>query len=122
LLSRVVGGVAIGRESATAGRACSVAGDVFWTRAGVLLGGAGAARGLSTRGFGSAAGASAAGGAVVAAGAGRVGVSVMTPSDCSTSDCSTPPVATSAAGAVGGAALLDGRLARNAPAAPTVIH
>jgi hypothetical protein len=41
----------------------------------------------------------------------------MTPSDCS-----TPPVATSAAGAAGGATLVDGRLARNAPAAPMVIH
>jgi hypothetical protein len=46
-----------------------------------------------------------------------LGVSAMRPSDCS-----TPLVATSAAGAAGGAALLDGRLARNAPAAPTVIH
>jgi hypothetical protein len=41
----------------------------------------------------------------------------MTPSDCS-----TPPVATSAAGTAAGAALLDGRLARNAPAAPAVMH
>jgi hypothetical protein len=31
-------------------------------------------------------------------------------------------VATSAAGAAGGTASLDGRLARNAPAAPTVMH
>jgi len=41
----------------------------------------------------------------------------MTPSDCS-----TPPVTTSAAGAAGGAVLFDGRLARNAPAAPTVMQ
>jgi hypothetical protein len=38
------------------------------------------------------------------------------------SDCSTPPVATSAAGTAGGAALGEGRLARNAPAAPTVMQ
>jgi hypothetical protein len=41
----------------------------------------------------------------------------MTPSDCS-----TPLVAASAAGTTGGAALPDGRLAINAPAAPMVIH
>jgi hypothetical protein len=42
----------------------------------------------------------------------------MTPSDCS-----TPPVATSAAAAGGGGAVsFDGRLARNAPAAPMVMH
>jgi len=41
----------------------------------------------------------------------------MTPSDCS-----TPPGATFATGTGGGAALLDGRLARNAPAAPMVTH
>jgi hypothetical protein len=40
----------------------------------------------------------------------------MSPSDCST------PVATSAVGNAGGASLVDGRLARNAPAAPTVMH
>ena len=70
------------------------------------------------RGFagGATTGASAADGAA-AAGAGTVGASVMTPSDWS-----TPPLATSATGAAGGASLLDGRLARNAPAAPTVIH
>jgi hypothetical protein len=40
----------------------------------------------------------------------------MSPSDCST------PVATSAVGNAGGASLVDGRLARNAPAAPMVMH
>jgi hypothetical protein len=40
----------------------------------------------------------------------------MSPSDCST------PAATSAVGDTGGASAVDGRLARNAPAAPMVMH
>ena len=51
-----------------------------------------------------------------------VGARVLEASAMTPSDCSTPPVATSAAAAGGGAVSLDGRLARNAPAAPMVMH
>jgi hypothetical protein len=40
----------------------------------------------------------------------------------SPSDCSTPPVITSAVAAGGGVASFAERLARNAPAAPIVMH
>src|SRR5436190_23520023 len=102
----VVGGVAIVRESAIAGRAdSSAAREALWPRAGALFTGAGAVftgadalfteacagRGPSTRDFaGGATGTNAEPEAGVAAGAGSIGASATT-----SSDCSTPPGATS---------------------------
>src|SRR5262245_24415146 len=127
----VVGGVAIVRESAIAGRGDSAARTALCPRAGALFTGAGmlltlaaalftgagAGRGLSTRGFaGVATGANAEPEAEATVGAGSTGASAITPSDCS-----TPLGATSAAGALWGAVCSE-RVARNAPAAPTVMQ
>ena len=121
-------GGATGRDSGIEARACSVARGALETGAGRVLAADGAARGASAGAVGRGAtpaprdveGFVPRGVEGLAAGAVGAGASSTT-SEIRASDCSTPPVATSAAGAaccVSG----DGRLARNAPAAPTVMH
>src|SRR5258705_1625952 len=127
-------GAAAGRASGIDARASCVTRGALETGAGRVRGASGAVRAASGRALARGAAAGAAGAAFTGAlsavprfcsgrpeafwKGGATGVSV---SEMTASDCSTPPVATSATGAaVCGARA--GRLAINAPAAPTVMH
>src|SRR5262249_27670409 len=123
-----VGAVAIGctgLDSVTRA-SCATGGAGGIVDGGRVFGDAGAGRGVSTRelapcGALERRGATAGAGATGWAGAGlAVGPAAL--SDTTPSDCSTAPLEMAAAAAASGVGPFAGRLTRNAPAAPTVIH